>query len=109
MAETLQELQDTYETLSDQIDLLSAACQTREQREALSEQFEKAQQNFFAARNKCFEENDAEVAKLTIDLHQANQRIGQLLEEMGNISKCIDHITEAVSIGSSLAAKLVAA
>lgn len=109
MSETLQALQDTYETLSDQIDLLSAACQTQEQRDALTAQYLQAQHNYFSARNKIFEENDAEVARLTVALRDANQDIGRLVAEMGNISKCIDRITQAVNIGTSIATRLIPA
>jgi predicted nucleic acid-binding Zn-ribbon protein len=109
MSDTLQALQDTFEQLSDQIDLLSAACLTQAQRDSLKARYEEAQRNFFAARNKTFEENDAEVAHLTIELHDANKRIAHLVEEMGNISKVIDAVSEAVDIGTSIASKLIPA
>jgi hypothetical protein len=109
MAETLQELQDTYETLSDQIDLLSAACHTQEQRDALTASYLLAQHNYLGARNKIFKENDAELERLTQELRKANKDIKRLVEQLGNISKVIDGITMAVNIGSSIASKLIPA
>jgi hypothetical protein len=106
MSETLQALQDTYEILSDQIDLLFVACQTQDQRDALKARYEQAQRNFFAARNKVFDENDAEVARLTASLGDANKKVRHLVQDMGNISKVIDGITVAVNIGSGIASKL---
>ena len=48
MQEPLNQLENTYFTLQGQIDMFSAACQTQDQRNALTTQYVQARANYWA-------------------------------------------------------------
>jgi hypothetical protein len=108
MQSALQELESTYFTLQSQINMLSQACQTQDQREAISAQYVKARQNYWACVNKAFHDDDPMVDSLTSQIHAANQQLSNAVQEMGDIARVINDITNVVTLGTQLAAKVIA-
>jgi ABC-type proline/glycine betaine transport system substrate-binding protein len=102
MQSPLQELETTYFTLQAQINMLSLACKTPEQRDPLSAQYVKARQNYWACVNKAFHDDDPQVVSLTSQLNAANQQLSDAVKEMGDITKVISTITNVVSMGEQL-------
>jgi hypothetical protein len=102
VANALIDVQNTFLTLDSQYNMLLAACQTAADRDALAAQYSKAQQNYQAALNAVLSDNDAEVAALSTQLKAANTQVLQATSQMGNISKVINDIVTAVSIGVKL-------
>ena len=107
MQSALQELETTYFTLQAQIGMLTAACTTEKQRSDLITKFVAARSNYWNCVNKAFHDDDPQVASLTTQLETANTQLNKLVQQMGNISKVIDGITQAVTVGASLAAKVI--
>jgi hypothetical protein len=107
MQNPLQELETTYFTLQSQINMLGAACQTQDQRNALSVQYVQARQNYWACINKAFHDDDPDVVTLTNQIDAANQQIKNATQQMGDIAKVIDSITNVVNLGTKLAAKVI--
>jgi hypothetical protein len=107
MQTALAELEKCYFTLQFQLDMLSAACQTQGQRDALSAQYVKARQAYWSCVNKAFHDDDPQVASLTKQLDTANANLKVAVQQLGNISKVIDDITQAVSIAASLAKMVI--
>lgn len=103
----LQELETTYFALQSQINTLAAACQSQDQRNALSTQYVQARQNYWACINKAFHDDDPAVATLTNQIDTANQQIQSATQEMGDIAKVINDITNVVNLGTQLAAKVI--
>jgi prefoldin subunit 5 len=108
MQSSLQELETTYFTLQTQISMLNLACKTQQQCDTLSTQYVLSRQNYWACVNKAFHDDDPLVVSLTRQIDQGNQEISNLDEEMGDIAKVITDITNVVTIGTQLAAKVIA-
>lgn len=107
MQSALQELETTYLTLQSQINMLSVACQTQEQRDALSTQYVQARNNYWACVNKAFHDDDPQVVNLTSQLNAANQELSKAVQQMGDITKTINDITNVVTQGAQLASKVI--
>jgi hypothetical protein len=103
MPDALADVQATFDSLDSQFNLLFAACQTEEQRTALKQQYAAAQAAYQMCIGKMLIEDDAEVADLSTKLKAANEQLKLAVTEMGNISKVIDEITTAVTLGAKLA------
>jgi len=109
MQEPLQQLESTYFTLQSQIDMLAAACQTQEQRDALQAQYVQARTNYWKCVNKAFHDDDPEVVNLTTRIAAANKTLTGEVAQMGNIAKVLNDITTVVALGTQLAAKVICA
>lgn len=108
MQTALQQLETTYFTLQAQIGLLSAACQTQQQKDALSTQYVQARQNYWSCVNKAFHDDDPQVVSLTNQMAAANQQLTKDVQQLGDIAKTINDIASVVTIGTQLAAKVIA-
>ena len=108
MQSPLQELETTYFTLQSQIDMLSQGCLGQGQRDTLSAQYVQARQNYWACVNKAFHDDDPQVLSLTNQIEAANQQLATAVEQMDDITKTITDITNVVSLGAQLAAKVIA-
>jgi len=109
MQEPLNQLENTYFTLQGQIDMFSAACQTQDQRNALTTQYVQARANYWACVNKAFHDDDPQVASLTSQIAAANTALAGDVAQMGEITKVLADITNVVTIGTQLAAKVIGA
>jgi hypothetical protein len=107
MQDPLQQLETTYFTLQSQINPLSRACQTQEQRDALSGQYVIARQNYWACVNKAFHDDDPQVVSLTGQIGTANQELSKAVQQIGDIAKTITDITNVVTLGEQLASKVI--
>ncbi|MDR3752233.1 MAG: hypothetical protein P4K93_01155 [Terracidiphilus sp.] len=108
MQSPLQELETTYFTLQSQINMLSQACQTQQQRDAISTQYVQARLNYWACVNKAFHDDDPQVVNLTTQIDAANQQLTNAVQQLGNIVTTINDITNVVTLGAQLAAKVIA-
>jgi chromosome segregation ATPase len=108
MQSPLQELEATYFTLQSQINTLSQACQTQQQRDAISAQYVQARQNYWACVNQAFHDDDPQVVSLTTQIDAANQQLSNAVQQMGDITTTINDITNVVTLGAQLAAKVIA-
>ncbi len=104
MPDALSALRDTYFSLNSQIDALSIACRTQDQRDALNAQLASAQKAYYTAVNQVFADDDAQVATLTTQLNTANTTITNLAEQMGDMTTVLNTITNVVALGARLAA-----
>jgi len=104
MATALSDVQATFLSLDAQYNVLLAACTTQAQKDALSAQYSDAQQNYQSTLNATLTDDDAQVAALSTQLKAANAQVVRATVESGNISKVIDDITTAVSLGTQLVA-----
>jgi hypothetical protein len=107
MQTPLQELESTYFTLQSQIDMLSQACQTQQQRVTLGAQYVQARQNYWACVNKAFHDDDPQVVSLTNQIDAANKQLSTAVTQMGNIATVLNDITNVVTVGAQLAAKVI--
>jgi hypothetical protein len=106
MANALLDVQHTYTSLDAQYNMLRAACVDDDQRNALADQYAAAELAYDKCVGQMLEDDDAEVAALSTQLQAANAVVDKSVEQMGNMSKVIDNITNALTIGAQLAAKV---
>lgn len=106
MANALDDVQQTFTSLDSQFNMLKLACQIDADRQALEDRYGDAQANYEECLEKMLSDDDAEVANLSAQLKTANQKMAKLEIEMGAMSKVIDDITQAVTLGSQLVAKI---
>jgi len=102
MANALVDVQNTFLSLDENYNLLLAACQTDADRDALKARYAAAELNYDQSLDKMLSDNDANVAALLAQLKPLNDQVTQAVAEMGNISKVIDALTQAVTFGSKL-------
>jgi hypothetical protein len=106
MANALLDVIDTFTSLDANYDVLMVACQTQTDRDALKAKYAAAQANVETCTGKALEDDDAEVAELSKDLKICNDEIKIAETEMGDMSKVLDNLTQALTIGAQLIAKL---
>jgi hypothetical protein len=104
MANMLIDVQATFLSLDSQYNILLAGCKTQAQRDVLAAQYAAAQQNYQRTLNATLTDDDAQVAALSTQLKSANLQVVQATAQLGNISKVINDITTAVSLGAQLVA-----
>lgn len=106
MANALDDVRQTFVSLDKQYNLLLAACLDNAHRQTLEDKYAVAQANYEAAGEKILSDDDVQVAALSAQLKTANKQVAKLVEQMGDISKVIDGITQAVTVGAQLLAKV---
>ncbi len=106
MANALLEVVDTFTALDAQYNMLWVACQTQADRDALDAKYAAAQENVETCTGKALEDDDAEVAQLSKELKTCNDELKKAVTEMGDMSKVLDNLTQALTIGAQLIAKL---
>jgi hypothetical protein len=104
MENALSDVQATFLSLDAQYNVLLAGCKTQAQRDALYAQYAAAQQNYQSTLNATLTDDDAQVTALSTQLKAANAQVVQATAQLGNISKVINDITTAVSLGAQLVA-----
>ncbi len=104
MANALAEVQETYLSLDKNYSLLLAACQTEAQREQLEAQYAQAQDAYEKCLGQMLDADTAEIADLTARLKVVNAQIAGALSVMGDMSKVLNVITQALTIGEELIA-----
>jgi molecular chaperone GrpE (heat shock protein) len=106
MANALADVQATYTNLDDQYTMLLAACTSEEQRVELSAKYAQAQDAYNACVEKMLQDDAPEVADLSTQLKAANDQLKKAVAEMGNMSKVLDNLTTAITVGAQLVAKI---
>lgn len=105
MANALDDVQKTYLTLDHQYNMLLAACQSPDDRAALGVRYATAQKNYQTCLNQFLAADDPAVADVCLQLQAANNVVSQAEKEMGTITKVLDHVNTAVTLGEQLIAK----
>lgn len=102
MANALDQVQATFTSLDGSYNLLLAACTTPDQRTALENRYSDAQKAYQTCFGQILSDDDVQVAALCTQLQAANNEIRNAVAAMGDMSKVIDAITNAVKVGAQL-------
>jgi hypothetical protein len=105
MPNALSDVQNTFTTLDAQYNMLRAACTTDADRNALAGKYATAQKNYQTCIGQMLSDDDAQVAALSAQLKAANTEVAKAVTEMGNMSKVLDNITQAITLGAQLITK----
>ena len=100
MANVLLDVVDTFNSLDTQYNMLRVACQTQADRDALEAKYGEAQDNAEDCTGQCLEDDDADIAALGKELRGCNDKLKNAEAEMGDMSKVLDNLTQALTIGS---------
>jgi hypothetical protein len=106
MANVLLDVVDTFDSLDQQYNLLRIACRTQSDVDALEAKYATAQENVEVCTNQLLEDDTAEIAALDKQLKDCNVELRKAVAKMGNMSKVLDNLTQAITLGAQLIAKI---
>lgn len=101
-------VKDIYFNALDKLNMMLLACRNDEERAAIRLEFTRARSNFYTCVNKAFAANDQALDELVVQANRAANDLKQIEEHLGNIAKVLDAMTQAVTYGSQIAAKVLA-
>jgi len=104
MANALLDVIDTFVSLDAQYTMLRIACKTADDLATLDSRYVTAQENAEIVTGQELDDDDKEVSALDTQLKICNTELKKATLQMGNMSKVLDNLTEAVTIGGKLIA-----
>ncbi len=107
MPDSLEALENQYFLLRGSLPSLIAQGATPDQVTQLQTQIVQSRTNYWTAINQVLHDDDPETQTLTSELNTAQLTLKAAIDHMGEVAKIIDVITQAVGIGSKLAAKAI--
>ena len=107
MGPSLQSLEDQYMLLTQQLSMILAACPTQTERDQVMTQYVASRRNYWNSIQSIVHDDDPQIVSLRTEMQTEQKRIEDCTKHLNNISKVIDTITEAVDVGTSLAAKFL--
>ena len=105
MPNVLSDVQDTFLSLDAQYNTLLEKCKTQADRDALADRYTAAQGAYQTCVGNMLADDDADVAAIDAQLKVANGVVKQAVTEMDNMSKVLDGLTKAITLGAQLVAK----
>jgi hypothetical protein len=105
MGNSLQALEDQYMLLTQNLSAVLGACATQQEKDAVMQQYVTARRNYWNSIQKIFHDDDPSIAALVKRMNDEQKQIKGTVARLNEISRVINVITDAVSIGSALAAK----
>jgi DNA repair ATPase RecN len=105
MGPSLQSLEDQYMLLTQQLSMTLAACPTQMEQDQVMPQYVTARRNYWGTIQKTFHDDDPQIASLVQEMQEEEQAIKDSTNHLNDIAKVIDIITDAVNVGTALAAK----
>jgi uncharacterized membrane protein YccC len=108
MGDALETLQDIYFAMETNLDMMLAACQSQADRDQVMSEYVAARQNYWNCINKAFHDDDPAVQALVAQGKNCATTITNINAQLGNIATVINDLTQAVTIGAQIAAKVIA-
>src|SRR3974390_2145824 len=103
MSDALEALEENYFYLTDNLDDLLDRCQTVAQKQQLKADYQQATLSFYRARNKAFQDNDANITLTVTQLKAAQTSLQKMTQELADVTGVLNAISTAASIGTALA------
>ena len=108
MGDALWTLEHIYTSLQDSLDDMLMACPSQVERDIVMSKYVAARENYWNCIKKAFHDDDPAVQALVAEGKADIDAIKKINESLGDITKVIDTITHAVSVGSKIAGKVIA-
>jgi hypothetical protein len=105
MGPSLQSLEDQYMLLTQQLPMTLAACTIQAQRDQVTAQYVNSRRNYWNSIQKAFHDEDPAILSLVQQMHDEQKKIKESANHLNNIVEVINIITDAVTVGTALAAK----
>jgi len=106
MGSSLQALEKQYMFLTQNLSSVLDACTTQEEKDAVMKQYVTARRNYWNSIHKIFHDDDPAIASLVKQMGVEQKQIESYKNKLNDIAKVIDIITDAVTVGTALAAKV---
>lgn len=103
----LSAVENIYFSIQSSLNDMLAACHTDDERNTIRTKYIAARQNYWQCINKTFHEDDPEVQALVTQAKSVSTDIKNISDKLGDISKVIDVLSVAVSVGSQIASKVI--
>ncbi len=104
MGDALNALENQYFLINDNFGNLYAKCATDDQKAALQKQLTTARTNYWSAINKVLHDDDPEVQQLTSQMNTLALTLKATIDNEQNIVAVLGAVTQAVAVGTQLAA-----
>jgi hypothetical protein len=91
--------------LTQDLSMILAACPTQQERDAVLKQYVAARRNYWNSIHKVFHDDDPAIAALVKQMGVEQRQIESCTDQLNAIAKVINIITDAVMVGTALAAK----
>jgi hypothetical protein len=105
MGPSQQSLEDQYMLLTQQLSMILSACPTQTERDQVMTQYVASRRNYWSSIQKTFHDDDPQVTSLVQEMKDEQKAIKDCMNQLNNIAKVIDIITDAVNVGTALVAK----
>lgn len=102
MSNVCTEVKATFLILQEQIALLEIACQDETERGKLNDKYEAARKLHDKCIDKMLHADEKQLQSLIEGVETANEQLKKSVQEMGNMSKVIDAITDALTFSEKL-------
>jgi hypothetical protein len=107
MGDALSALEQIYFSIQSNLNDMLAACKTQAQRDKVMSQYIAARQNYWQCVNKAFHDDDPELQAIVAEAKTDITALQGIDDNLGKIAKVISMLTQAVDIGSKIAAKVI--
>ena len=107
MNPSVEALENQYFLLRAALGTLSDQGATPEQVNQMRTQVVQSRTNYWTALNKVLHDDDPQVQQLVNQLNAEQATLETTVAQLANVTKMIDTVTKAVSIGSQIVAKAV--
>jgi hypothetical protein len=108
MGDALSTVEGIYTSLQASLDDMLMACPTQADRDTVMSKYVAARENYWNCIKKAFHDDDPALQALVAEGKTDIDAIKNINDSLGDITKVIDTITHAVTVGSQFAAKLIA-
>jgi methyl-accepting chemotaxis protein len=103
MGDALQSLEQQYLFLTQHLSDILDACQTDDQRNQVRASYVEARRNYWNAINQIFHNDDPSIEQAVEQMHDAQDSLQRMTQDLANIAQVINAISTAVKIGTELA------
>jgi hypothetical protein len=104
VGDALSSLQDQYIFLTNNLDTYLGSCKKDADKDAITTNYVSSRRNYWNCIDKGFHDDDPKVIAAVQQVKTAQQNLKNSLSQLNDIASVIKVITEAVKIGSQLAA-----
>ena len=108
MGDALSTLEGIYMSLQASLNDMLMACPTQADRDKVMSLYVAARENYWNCIKKAFHEDDPALQALVVEGKADIDAITKICDSLGDITKVIERITHAVTVGSEIAAKVIA-
>jgi hypothetical protein len=104
-SEAVAQIYFNYQT---NLNAMVDACPQQTDKDYIANKLTQARTNYFACLNKSFQEHDPELKVLVTQAQGSAETLKHIEDHLAEVSKVIDVVTDAVTVGSKIAAKVIA-